>query len=136
MVFTPTLRSSVKKTKIWSDGSSLAAVKKLSWFRLRTKEEWAQSVFATTNERKPNVLDGTHLISVQLPKLCEVHLDFLVRDLESLVDKNKRSQVESQSNETYYRVLTLSLTSSWIVRLTCHSLADSSSAIVDRRRDL
>ena len=33
-------------------------------------------------------------------------------------------------------MLTLSLTSSWIVRLTCHSLADSSSAIVDRRHDL
>jgi len=37
-----------------------------------------QLVPATTSERDPDVLDGTHLIRVQLPKLCEVHLDFLV----------------------------------------------------------
>jgi len=84
MVFTPTLRSSVKKTKIWSDGSSLAAVKKLSWFRLRSRRGRAQSTFRGKNEQESKVLNDAHLIRIKLPELREVHLDFFVRDLESL----------------------------------------------------
>jgi hypothetical protein len=34
IVFTPTLFSSEKKTKIWSPGFTREFVKKLSWFRL------------------------------------------------------------------------------------------------------
>ena len=58
-----------------------------------TGNQGVQLVFARKNRPEPNVLDGAHLIRVQLPELCEIHLDFLVRDLESLVNKKERSQV-------------------------------------------
>jgi len=51
------------------------------------QKEWVQSVLPRANGRESNVLNGTHLVRVQLPELCEVHLDFLVRDLESLANK-------------------------------------------------
>ena len=40
MVFTPTVLSSEKNTKIWSDGLWRELVKKLSWFRLTNAISW------------------------------------------------------------------------------------------------
>lgn len=53
----------------------------------------ARSVFPIESGQESNALYATHLIRVQLPELREVHLDFFVRDLESLVNKKKCSQV-------------------------------------------
>ena len=53
----------------------------------------AQSVLPLKNRQGSSALYAAHLIRVQLPEMREVHLDFLVRDLESLVNKKKRSQV-------------------------------------------
>lgn len=40
IVLTPTLLSSVKKTKIWSDALCLDCVKKFSWLRLPKFQTW------------------------------------------------------------------------------------------------
>ena len=37
-----------------------------------------------------SVLNHTHLVRIQLSELCKIHLDFLVRDLESLVSKETK----------------------------------------------
>lgn len=50
-------------------------------------------VFRSRKEQESNILDETHLIRVHLSELCKFHLDFFVRDLESLASKEKSSQV-------------------------------------------
>ena len=59
-----------------------------------TNQKRLSSVSISHRERGLNELNATHLICVQLSELREVHFDFFVRDLESLVNKKKRSRVQ------------------------------------------